>query len=217
MVEETKILEDDADAPAHLGDLAPGEARDVAAEQADQAARGLEGEIHDAKQGGFAGPARPDEEMERARRQSEAGLMQDLGPVAVAQQHLVEDDQAATSLPRWMRSARMAQPDFSGKARPGRPGGQRSSGLMGLLAKPSLARTFEAFDRSGRLARPPYRRLAAEAWAQFTYRPTPPDPEALPDEAALPDGKGHVVLVIPAFATTDSFTQPLRAFLARLG
>jgi len=88
---------------------------------------------------------------------------------------------------------------------------------MGLLAKPSLARTFEAFDRSGRVARPPYRRLAAEAWAQFTYRPAPPDSETPPEETALPDGKGHVVLVIPAFATTDSFTQPLRAFLARRG
>jgi hypothetical protein len=82
---------------------------------------------------------------------------------------------------------------------------------MGLLAKPSLWCTFEAFDRSGRLARPPYRRLAAEFWAQFAYRPPPPD------GAALPEGKGHVVLVIPAFATTDALTRPLRDFLARCG
>ena len=93
----------------------------------------------------------------------------------------------------------MAQPLFPGKA----------SGLMGRLAKPSLLGTFNAFDRSGRLTRPPYRRLAAEAWAQFSYRPSPP--EAGP----LPDGKGHVVLVIPAFATTDTITQSLRDFLTR--
>ena len=93
----------------------------------------------------------------------------------------------------------MAQPLFPGKA----------SGLMGRLAKLSLLGTFNAFDRTGRLARPPYRRLAAEAWAQLAYRPS------LPDAGSLPDGKEHVVLVIPAFATTDTITQSLRDFLTR--
>jgi pimeloyl-ACP methyl ester carboxylesterase len=80
---------------------------------------------------------------------------------------------------------------------------------MERLAKPSLLGTFNAFDRSGRLTRPPYRRLAAEAWAQISYRPSPPE------AAPLPDGKGHVVLVIPAFATTDAITRSLRDFLTR--
>ena len=95
----------------------------------------------------------------------------------------------------------MAQPPFPGKA----------SRFMGRLAKPSLLRTFNAFDRSGHLTRPPYRRLAAEAWAQFSYRPS------LPEAGPLPDGKGHVALVVPAFATTDTITRSLRDFLTRCG
>ena len=65
----------------------------------------------------------------------------------------------------------MAQPLFPGKA----------SRFMGRLAKPSLLRTFNAFDRSGHLTRPPYRRLAAEAWAQFSYRPSLPEAGPLPE------------------------------------
>ena len=74
-----------------------------------------------------------------------------------------------------------------------------------------MRRTLQAFDRSGRLTRPSYRRLAAEAWAQVVYRPEPPEPEP------LPEGTGHGVLVIPAFLTADAISAPLRDFLARCG
>jgi pimeloyl-ACP methyl ester carboxylesterase len=59
--------------------------------------------------------------------------------------------------------------------------------------------------------RPSYRRLAAELWSLFTYRPAPPPPES------LPDGRGQPVLVVPAFLAGDGFTGGLRAFLTRCG
>jgi pimeloyl-ACP methyl ester carboxylesterase len=67
------------------------------------------------------------------------------------------------------------------------------------------------FDRSGIVPRPPYRSLWREAGSLFAYRPPAPDP------AAMPDGGGRVVLVVPAFLTTDAFTAPLRRFLERCG
>jgi pimeloyl-ACP methyl ester carboxylesterase len=117
----------------------------------------------------------------------------------------------------------MAQAPISSKATMGKESlvkatsgdGRSGEGLRGLLGtlwkKESMRRTIQAFDRSGRLARPSYRRLAAEAWAQVVYRPPPPEAEQ------LPAGVGHGVLVIPAFLTADAITGPLRAFLARCG
>ena len=67
------------------------------------------------------------------------------------------------------------------------------------------------FDRSGSVPRPSYRLLLNEAWSLISYRPAPPDP------GTLPSGRGHVVLVIPAFLTPDAITKPLRQFLMRCG
>ena len=67
------------------------------------------------------------------------------------------------------------------------------------------------FSRDKRLTRPRYRQLLREIRAAFTYFPP------LPDPAAMPSGDGHVVLVIPAFLVGDSFTAPLRKFLAACG
>ena len=67
------------------------------------------------------------------------------------------------------------------------------------------------FDRSGSVPRPSYRLLLNEAWSLISYRPAPPDP------GTLPLGRGHVVLVIPAFLTLDAATKPLRDFLMRCG
>src|SRR6185312_14030032 len=97
-------------------DVAPGQAADVASEQAHQPPPGPQRQIHHPQQRGFAGPARPDQEMEGSRRQRETDLVQDLRPLAVAQQHLVEDDQAAISLPESKERARMAQGLISSKA-----------------------------------------------------------------------------------------------------
>lgn len=75
----------------------------------------------------------------------------------------------------------------------------------------SRGRLASAFDRSGAVQRPPYRRLLREAWAHVTYFPAPPDP------ASLPQGGGHVVLVVPPFLNGDRATVTLRRFLERCG
>ncbi|MBB6251754.1 alpha/beta fold hydrolase [Nitrospirillum iridis] len=64
------------------------------------------------------------------------------------------------------------------------------------------------FDRTGAVARPPYRRLWGELWSLPSYHPAPPPPQPAGD---------RTVLVIPAFLTSDAFTRPLRDFLARCG
>jgi pimeloyl-ACP methyl ester carboxylesterase len=79
-----------------------------------------------------------------------------------------------------------------------------------------MSRTLAAFDRSGRLACPSYWDLAADAWTQLTYNPPLPDPRQHPEAEPL-DGRGRVVLVLPAFFTTDALTAPLRAFLISCG
>jgi len=67
------------------------------------------------------------------------------------------------------------------------------------------------FDRSGRIIRPPYRRLWREA-ASFVFEyPKAPDP------SEFAAGDGHVVLVIPGFLTPDANTSPLRKFLKSCG
>jgi pimeloyl-ACP methyl ester carboxylesterase len=70
---------------------------------------------------------------------------------------------------------------------------------------------YDAFDRTGRVRRPPYRWLLREAYAGLTYRPP------LPDCSDLPPGRDRVVLLIPAFLTTDAVTRWLRLFLQRCG
>jgi pimeloyl-ACP methyl ester carboxylesterase len=69
----------------------------------------------------------------------------------------------------------------------------------------------DLFDRSGRIKRPPLHGLLREGWSRLAYRPTPPDP------GALPNGQGHTVLIIPGFLTSDITTRPLRRFLTRCG
>lgn len=67
------------------------------------------------------------------------------------------------------------------------------------------------FDHSGAIKRPSYSALLREIWSLAAYRPAPPD------LADLPRGRGHVVLVIPAFLMGDLSTMPLRQFLTRCG
>jgi pimeloyl-ACP methyl ester carboxylesterase len=74
-----------------------------------------------------------------------------------------------------------------------------------------MTRLSEAFDRTGRVRRPPYRRLLREAYAGLTYRA----PSS--DCSGLPPGQNRVVLVIPGYLTTDALTKRLRDFLARCG
>jgi len=74
-----------------------------------------------------------------------------------------------------------------------------------------MSRLSEAFDRTGRVRRPPYRRLLHEAYAGLTYW------ASSPDWSDLPRGQDRVVLLIPGFLTTDALTMKLRRFLARCG
>jgi pimeloyl-ACP methyl ester carboxylesterase len=74
-----------------------------------------------------------------------------------------------------------------------------------------MLRHSEVFDRSRTVRRPPYHRLVREVWARAVSYPSPPNP------AELPPGNGRVVLVVPAFVTTDFVTRPLRRFLTRCG
>ncbi len=74
-----------------------------------------------------------------------------------------------------------------------------------------MSRLSRAFDHTGRIRRPPYHRLLREAFAGLAYRPR------LPDGSDLPPGEGRVVLLVPAFLTTDRVTWPLRSFLQRCG
>jgi pimeloyl-ACP methyl ester carboxylesterase len=69
----------------------------------------------------------------------------------------------------------------------------------------------EVFDRSGQIRRPPIWFLLREVAIDLTY--LPPAPSA----SGVPDGRGHVVLVIPAFLTTDRVTRHLRRFLQSCG
>ncbi|HLJ64375.1 MAG TPA: hypothetical protein VKT70_09725 [Stellaceae bacterium] len=74
-----------------------------------------------------------------------------------------------------------------------------------------MARPNGIFDRTHPVRRPPYRRLLREVWSLAAEFPTPPDP------ADLPQGRGHVVLIVPGLLSTDTFTSPLRGFLRRCG
>jgi pimeloyl-ACP methyl ester carboxylesterase len=74
-----------------------------------------------------------------------------------------------------------------------------------------MLRQHDIFDPSRAIRRPPYHWLVRELWARaFSY-------PAMPDPTKLQPGNGHVVLVVPAFLTTDFVTRRLRAFLSLCG
>jgi hypothetical protein len=50
-----------------------------------------------------------------------------------------------------------------------------------------------------------------EAWSFVSVHPSPPDP------AEFTNGRGHVVLLVPALFTTDAVTRRLRRFLNACG
>jgi len=69
----------------------------------------------------------------------------------------------------------------------------------------------DIFDRTGTVRRPPLRGVLRELVFNLAYHPPPPA------RADLADGGGHVVLVVPAFLTTDLVTRHLRRFLQQCG
>ncbi len=69
----------------------------------------------------------------------------------------------------------------------------------------------DVFDHTGAVPRPSLWRLPSEAFSLLAYNPSLPAPDG------IPNGRGHVVLVIPAFLTTDLVTRQLRRFLQHCG
>jgi len=69
----------------------------------------------------------------------------------------------------------------------------------------------EIFDRTGAVSQPGLRHLWREIVSNLTYRP------AAPARLGVADGRGHVVLIIPAFMTNDQVTWELRKFLDQCG
>jgi pimeloyl-ACP methyl ester carboxylesterase len=69
----------------------------------------------------------------------------------------------------------------------------------------------QVFDRTGTIRRPSVLLTLREALSVFSSCPPAPDP------AELPNGRGHVVLLVPAWFTTDAVTLPLRLFLNACG
>ena len=67
------------------------------------------------------------------------------------------------------------------------------------------------FDRTGAVRRPALSALLREVVSDLTYFP------AAPDRTGIADGRGHVVLLIPAFLTNDLATRHLRRFLQDCG
>jgi pimeloyl-ACP methyl ester carboxylesterase len=78
-------------------------------------------------------------------------------------------------------------------------------------ARAEALRAAEVFDRTGAVARPPLRRLGNELLSLLFYHPP------LPPVGDIPAGRGHVVLVVPAFLTGDLASRRLRRFLERCG
>ena len=72
-------------------------------------------------------------------------------------------------------------------------------------------RLAQVFDRSGKIRRPSVRLTMHEAWSLLSRGSPPPDP------AGLADGRGHVVLLVPAMLTTDTINRPLQGFLNARG
>ena len=68
MIDQTEVLENYADLPAHRREFIRGVRSGVSVEQADQSTTGSQGEVHQLQEGRFTGPAGSGDEMERAVR-----------------------------------------------------------------------------------------------------------------------------------------------------
>jgi pimeloyl-ACP methyl ester carboxylesterase len=76
------------------------------------------------------------------------------------------------------------------------------------MSAQSLARVF---DRSGKIRRPANSLVLGEAWSVFSYYPP------LPNPAEFPNGRGHVVLLVPGLFTSDAVNRQLQRFLNACG
>src|SRR5690606_26390082 len=92
VVEQTKILEHDADAPAQHRQLAASDARAVLAEYSDEPARRLQRQEKQAQQRRLACTGRTTQELERALRQMKGDVAEDFRTHAVSQADILEAD-----------------------------------------------------------------------------------------------------------------------------
>ena len=93
VIEQAKILEDDADAPAQHRQLVARDRRNLAVEGADDAARRLERQEKQAQKRRLAGAGRPRQELEGPARNIEGQVAEDLRPHPVAQSDILEMNQ----------------------------------------------------------------------------------------------------------------------------
>ncbi len=97
MFEQPEILEHDADAPAHAGQLVGVERRRVLVENRDAAARRLERQQHQPEQGRLAGARGAGQELKALRRDVERGVANDLRPQPIAQPDILKPQQCDLS------------------------------------------------------------------------------------------------------------------------
>jgi hypothetical protein len=94
VIEQAKILQDDTDALAQIGDLILAEQRDVMAEQIDQPAGRPQREKQQPQQRGLAGAGRTGEELEGVWGNQETEVAQNLRAEPVTQTDIFEPNQA---------------------------------------------------------------------------------------------------------------------------
>src|SRR5262245_37512465 len=94
MVEQTEVLEHDADAAAQGRQRILAQAADVVTEQADEAAARLERDEQQAQQRALSGTRRAGQELERVGLDAKGQVPQDFGPQAVTQANVLESDHA---------------------------------------------------------------------------------------------------------------------------
>jgi len=92
MVDQPKILKDDADAPPQRRQNAPGRRRDVVAEKRYQSARRALGKIHQAQQRRFARAAGAGQKVKRPRLQAKGNVMEDFLSKTVSHADVLKPD-----------------------------------------------------------------------------------------------------------------------------
>ena len=92
MIEQTKILEYDADAAAQRGTVVLGQRRSIPVEHGNQPARRLERQKQEPQQRGFAGARRAGEKLKRVAVDMEAQVAQNLRAKPIAQADILESD-----------------------------------------------------------------------------------------------------------------------------
>ena len=93
MIEQAKILQDDADFTPDFGSATFLHAPDILAKDMHQSPRRLQIGQHHLQQGGFPRARGPGEKLERSRFDLERQITQDLGSQPIAQTDILETDQ----------------------------------------------------------------------------------------------------------------------------